>query len=328
LQALGSVARERGLYTRAEAYHGESMALWHELGDDGESARLLNSLGFVAWLQEKYDRVGELCTEPLKMFRRMGDVQGSVWALINLGSAALYGGDLRRAETLLKESLAISRRAGYSEGIPWSLNQLGVAAYRRGDYEQAEALLRESLKVHHNLGDRWRMSSVLEGLAEAACAQGHLERAAQLFGAAEALRETIAAPIPPCERADHARNLSVALAGLGEEVFARARTRGRAMTLEEASEYALSEEEPSTTALSSASVRPSATSIPEHPAGLTSREVEVLKLVASGMTSAQVAEELSLSRCTVDTHLTSIYRKLGVNSRAAAIRFALERGLA
>jgi DNA-binding NarL/FixJ family response regulator len=68
--------------------------------------------------------------------------------------------------------------------------------------------------------------------------------------------------------------------------------------------------------------------MPERPAGLTSREVEVLKLVAAGMTSVQVATELFLSPRTVEAHLTSIYHKLGVTSRAGATRFALEHGLA
>ena len=54
----------------------------------------------------------------------------------------------------------------------------------------------------------------------------------------------------------------------------------------------------------------------------------MLKLVAAGMTSAQVAEELFVSPRTVEAHLTSIYHKLGVNSRAAATRFAIEHGLA
>jgi DNA-binding NarL/FixJ family response regulator len=56
--------------------------------------------------------------------------------------------------------------------------------------------------------------------------------------------------------------------------------------------------------------------------------VEVLGLVVEGFTNAQIAKELFLSPRTVDTHLTSIYHKLGVNSRAAATRFAMEHGLA
>ena len=64
-----------------------------------------------------------------------------------------------------------------------------------------------------------------------------------------------------------------------------------------------------------------------HPAGLTDREVEVLRLVAQGLTDAEVAEQLFIARRTVNTHLTSIYTKLGVGSRAAATRFAVEHGL-
>ena len=65
----------------------------------------------------------------------------------------------------------------------------------------------------------------------------------------------------------------------------------------------------------------------EYPAGLTAREVEVLRLVAQGMTNAQVARELYLSPRTVHRHLNSVYNKLGTNSRAAAARFASEHGL-
>ncbi len=62
--------------------------------------------------------------------------------------------------------------------------------------------------------------------------------------------------------------------------------------------------------------------------GLSMREVEVLRLVAAGLTDAQVAERLFLSPRTVGQHLRSVYNKLGVDNRAAATRFAVERGLA
>ncbi|MBA2679624.1 MAG: LuxR family transcriptional regulator [Ktedonobacteraceae bacterium] len=62
-------------------------------------------------------------------------------------------------------------------------------------------------------------------------------------------------------------------------------------------------------------------------AGITRREVEVLRLVANGLTNAQVAASLIISPRTVTTHLTSIYNKLGVSSRNAATRFAFEHDL-
>jgi DNA-binding NarL/FixJ family response regulator len=60
---------------------------------------------------------------------------------------------------------------------------------------------------------------------------------------------------------------------------------------------------------------------------LTAREVEVLRLVATGLTNAEVAAELSISAHTVGHHLRSIYAKLDVPSRAAATRYAIEHAI-
>ena len=60
-------------------------------------------------------------------------------------------------------------------------------------------------------------------------------------------------------------------------------------------------------------------------AGLTAREVEVLRLVTQGLTDAQVAQQLVISPRTVNWHLSAIYSKLGVSSRSAATRYALEQ---
>jgi DNA-binding NarL/FixJ family response regulator len=64
-----------------------------------------------------------------------------------------------------------------------------------------------------------------------------------------------------------------------------------------------------------------------YPDGLTAREVEVLRLLAQGMTSAQIAEQLVIGVVTVNFHVRSIYSKLGVTSRAAAARYAVEHHL-
>jgi DNA-binding NarL/FixJ family response regulator len=60
---------------------------------------------------------------------------------------------------------------------------------------------------------------------------------------------------------------------------------------------------------------------------LTPREIEVLRLVIGGLTNGKIAEQLGLSTRTVDAHLRSIYGKLGVSSRSAATRYALEHQL-
>ena len=67
--------------------------------------------------------------------------------------------------------------------------------------------------------------------------------------------------------------------------------------------------------------------VPETGETLTAREVEVLRLVADGLTDGQVAKRLYVSPRTVGNHLHSVYQKLCVPSRAAAVRKALERRL-
>jgi DNA-binding NarL/FixJ family response regulator len=113
---------------------------------------------------------------------------------------------------------------------------------------------------------------------------------------------------------DYEGRLVAARSQLDEASWAAAWAEGRAMSSEKAVEYAL---EPD----------PEPVAPDTHPAGLSAREVEVLRLVATGLTNAEVAEKLFLSSRTVDWHLGSIYRKLGSHSRTEATRFAVEHGL-
>jgi DNA-binding CsgD family transcriptional regulator/tetratricopeptide (TPR) repeat protein len=64
-----------------------------------------------------------------------------------------------------------------------------------------------------------------------------------------------------------------------------------------------------------------------YPAGLTEREVEVLRLLPRGLSNAEIAAELFVSPRTVQTHLTNLYGKLGVGGRAEAVAFAMAHGL-
>jgi DNA-binding NarL/FixJ family response regulator len=63
------------------------------------------------------------------------------------------------------------------------------------------------------------------------------------------------------------------------------------------------------------------------PGGLTAREGDVLRLLAAGLTNAEIATQLSLSPRTINAYLTTIHSKLGVANRGAAIRFALDHDL-
>jgi DNA-binding NarL/FixJ family response regulator len=140
-----------------------------------------------------------------------------------------------------------------------------------------------------------------------------------MFGAAEALHEAIGMPLLPADRAIFDPFVREARTRIGKDDFDRAWSAGRQLLaegLEAVIDYALDSD-----------AVPDKKTGTTSPCGLTVREVEVLRLVAQGLTDAQVAEQLVISPRTVNAHLTSIYSKMGVNSRAAATRFAVEEGL-
>jgi DNA-binding NarL/FixJ family response regulator len=123
-------------------------------------------------------------------------------------------------------------------------------------------------------------------------------------------------------------------AELEDATFKAAWAAGHAMPLEQAVAYALATvaTEDGVRAVAqdhkrAQPVPPRRTPAGAHSLELTVREREVLRLVSAGMTDAQVAGQLSISRRTVNTHLASIYNKLDVNSRTAAVRVAKDQHL-
>lgn len=98
---------------------------------------------------------------------------------------------------------------------------------------------REALALYHALGDQRRYAVGLEGLVGTAGMAGQGERAARLLGAAETLRESLGAPIPPLERADVELAVAAARAALGEQSWAQVFAAGREFTLEQAIAEAL-----------------------------------------------------------------------------------------
>jgi DNA-binding NarL/FixJ family response regulator len=120
-----------------------------------------------------------------------------------------------------------------------------------------------------------------------------------------------------------------ARAHLDEATVARAWAAGPAMSLGQAITYVVAYSMALPQPVGPAAPLPvSPWAHPPYPAGLTAREVEVLRMVAQGLTYNAIAHRLVLSPRTVNRHLTSIYRKLDVTSRHAATRWALEHHLA
>src|SRR6266511_2359098 len=341
LKAAGTLAAEQGDYAAARARYEESLAIRRELGDKLEIANLLSNLGIVARRQGNYAHARALYEESLALRRELGDKWGIATSLNALGLLAHYLGDNAAARGFLEESLALRRELGDAWAIANSLSSLGDVVLDQGDYATARARLEESLAINQQLGDRSAIAYVLEEFAGLAAVQGQSDRTLRLAGAAAALREAIGSPLSPIDQAQLERRLAPARQALGEATAVAMWAEGQAIPLEQAVAYTLAETAEPVAAVPPPAPAPppvaSVTDIPApapdrklrgaYPAGLTSREVEVLRLVAQGLTYTQIAERLVISPRTVNHHLTAIYSKLGVSSRHNAMRFALDHDL-
>jgi DNA-binding CsgD family transcriptional regulator len=232
--------------------------------------------------------------------------------LLNLGNVSMDRGDHERATQLYEEVAELYREQGNRSGLAYALDNLGWASLVRGDHERTKAMHEESLRLSQELGDKLTATESVEGLACAAAAQGQAERTARLFGAAQALSEALGYHQPPTERKLSEPYLAVARVQLGKAAWEATFAEGTAMEFEEAVEYALSAQEPTTLRLP-VSERYSAG---DPPATLTRREREVAGLVGQGLTNRQIASEFMVSERTVDNHVANILKKLGLRSRA------------
>jgi len=264
-----------------------------------------------------------LSEEGRTLLKELGNTWGVAYSLNLSGRIALSEGDSTTARSLAEEGLALFRELGIQAGIASSLSLIAQVEAHQGNYTAARSLYEEILTQARETDDRRGIASYLEEMAEVVVAQREGIWAARLWGAAETLRTTIGMPLPPVFRVDYERAVAAARNQVGEKAFAAAWVEGRSMTLEQVL-AAPGRAALTTPASAGHPSTPTAKTRTTYPVGLTAREVEVLLLVAQGLTDAQVAEQLVISPRTVNTHLTSIYNKLGVDSRAAATRFAVE----
>jgi predicted ATPase/DNA-binding CsgD family transcriptional regulator len=332
LRILALKAHMRGDYERATELFRESLDLGRETEDKLTVVWSVISLGCLASDQGDHERATQLYEEGLALCLESGYTIPLPDFLSSLGYEFILQGEQERATTLIEEATTLVRRQGQRARlggpVKGPLEKLGWAALLLGDQERAKGWHEEHLRLSQELGNKLIAAESLEGLACAVGTKGEAERAAKLFGAAQALREAIGYQQSPGERAMQEPYSVASRSRLDEAAWEAAQAEGRAMGLEQAIDYALSDKPSITTVSSTQEQSPtSSPSLLEHPAGLTSREVEVLVLVATGMTNAQVAHRLFISPRTVQRHLNSVYHKLGVGSRTAATRFALEHNL-
>jgi predicted ATPase/DNA-binding SARP family transcriptional activator/Tfp pilus assembly protein PilF len=274
LGGLGSVAHIQGEYAAAQAMYSEALDLAERAGDVHQMGQALSGLGRLALHQGDQDSATKYYTESMARFQEMGDLRRATLILGNLGVVAINTGDLDLAERRLTEHLENARRLGDRKLTSGALTNLGLVAYRAGDLDRAAALHQQALELSGQLGDRrlevvalgnlglvaarrenyvaaaqfWLRSldlseavgelrsvaEILEELAAVESAAGNAQRAATLFGASQAIRADIGAPVlePDQPRLDEAQ--AAAAAALGDEAFTAAHEAGLHMSVEQA----------------------------------------------------------------------------------------------
>jgi ATP/maltotriose-dependent transcriptional regulator MalT len=359
----GYAAMMRSKYAEARSLLEEALALFREVDDPASSVPVLYLLANVLFFQGDYARAHALLEESRVRSREAGAVQNYAASLMLLGLVLLFEGNLAQAHACLEECVTVSREVGYKRNLGLSISLLGMVAWLQGDiararslleeslvlvkeaggrgriaevfvtqglilfgeddYPAARARLEESLRISIELAHKWNIAWCLEGLAAVAAAQEEPVRAVWFMSAAQALREAIGTPLLSLSQAMHELTFTSTRTQLGEQSFDAAWAEGRTMTPEQilVSLEPMPTPKPALTAPSSAAVAP------QSHADLTPRELEVLRLLAHGLTSAQIAAQLVIGLVTVNSHVRSIYSKLGVTSRSAATRYAMEHKL-
>jgi predicted ATPase/DNA-binding SARP family transcriptional activator/Tfp pilus assembly protein PilF len=275
---LGAVAHIRGEYTAARSMYAEALELAERAGDAQLMGRALSGLGRLALHQDDLDKATEYYTKSMACFRDIGDLRRATLILGNLGVVATNLGDLDLAEQRLAEHLDNARRLGDRKLTGGALTNLGQIAYQAGDPDRAAQLHQEALELGEQIGDRrleavaltnlglvaalrrdypaavqfhlrsldlagtvGERRSVAESLEELAgveVAAGNAARAATLFGASQALREDIGAPIPAPDLGRYNDAVAATALALGDEAFAAAQQAGRQMSVEQAAAFA------------------------------------------------------------------------------------------
>ncbi|MEZ4656107.1 MAG: LuxR C-terminal-related transcriptional regulator [Caldilineaceae bacterium] len=311
LIGAATAARSAGDYATTYTLGRPIIELFRELGDNTSVATGRLVMGQIATALGKYDEAHALLDASLAFGREATDTILIAMALHALGDLARCEEYFANACAYYAESLPFFGAVGATHELAVAQHGLAYALLRQGNTTRAQALFRESLTVMRTQEDREGVLKGVMGFAALAAAAGLASDSACLYAAARAHEVSKSVTCWPPEKLAYAYYLGQVQAQLSDADFAAAQEKGRALSIEEAIDYALR--------------LPLAAPAPKSaPPLLTAREREIASLIAQGKTNGAIADELVLSKRTVEKHVANILAKLDLTSRAQIIRWALD----
>lgn len=317
-------------FERARFYHHKALAIWQQLDDKKEIARAILDIGWHYFMQMKLEEAINYADKILRVTPELESKWNVAAALHLKGMALMMAGKPEQAIPLADQSLIIWRELGDKTSLVSTLAILAQCQVRQGKYEEVKPVIAEAFALQLETGNAMGVSVSNNILADlAANAQKQPEgaiRACQLLGNTFREFENVNGTIPPLVAAILAKIIATIKSILNEESYSREYEVGKNLTRAEL--IILVEEITRPEALLPAINNIAALTPGKiYPLGLTGREVEILRLVAAGLSNPQIAEKLILSRRTVELHLHTIFSKIEVSSRVEATRFAINYGL-
>jgi predicted ATPase/class 3 adenylate cyclase len=240
---LGWIALDRNEFDRAEELLEESLALSRAAGTARDVSVSLNALAMLKVYRGDHERATAMQEECLSLAREAGDVQIIAVLTYNLGFTAAMTGEYERAEAFVREAQALFREVGDRGMAPLASNRLGFLALSQDDPDRAEELCVEAIRDLQEQAQIPGIDFALEILGGVAASRGEIRRAAQLWGAVAGYRDATGAPWIPEERAMIEAHIDAARPRLEEATWREEWEKGRSMTLDQAVEYALEEQE-------------------------------------------------------------------------------------
>jgi non-specific serine/threonine protein kinase len=321
LQTLAMNLLSQGAHEQSRAILEDTLMLARSIGDQGSIARSLADLGLLAQRRGAWADSARLLNDAWTRWQATGDVAGSTYALVHLGITSLFAGDLNSAEQRLTQAEADYQQLGDVRNALQTRAWLGYIAGTRGDLAAASVALGPGIDLSLRGQDPRLLYHCATLVLWLTPDQADPEPVARLVGAHEALRHTTGFVWSAWAQARSARLIGILHGRLTTEAFEAEVAEGRSLSFTRMADLALR-------ILETSAHVPRSTPLDKGPQRvLSTREREVLRLVAAGLTSKAIAKHLLLSPKTVDHHLSSVFNKLGVETRAHAVATATREGL-